>query len=201
MANPAPELTGPIAVAVDRSQDRKTWSICAAQRTVEGIEIHLECAPYQHLSSTADVVDKLVDIVCAWDPVSVTIDQRSAAAVIEPTLKAVEVEPHMANSTEMTLAAGSFLDAVEAGTLSHSSQPPLTDGAVSATKRPLGAGFAWSEAPPRRDVPERGLIGVLGAVVGHPARAAEVATAALGHQQRRPPRAGVFGPRLGALLG
>jgi hypothetical protein len=146
MAATAPALVGPIAVAVDRSQDRKRWAICAAQRTTEG-RIHLECAPYQWLSSTADVVDKLVDIVCAWDPVSVTIDQRSAAAVIEPSLKAVEVEPRMANSTEMTLAAGSLLDAVEAGTLSHSSQPPLTDGAVSATKRPLGAGFAWSEAP------------------------------------------------------
>jgi hypothetical protein len=54
-----PKLVGPIAVAVDRSQDRKTWSICAAQRTAEG-KIHLECAPYQHLSSTADVVDKLI---------------------------------------------------------------------------------------------------------------------------------------------
>ena len=79
MAATAPTLVGPIAVAVDRSQDRKTWAICAAQRTTEG-KIHLECAPSQHLSSTVDVVDKLVDIVCAWDPVSITIDSRSAAA-------------------------------------------------------------------------------------------------------------------------
>lgn len=79
MAATAPALVGPIAVAVDRSRDRKTWAICAAQRTTEG-KIHLECTPHQHLSSPADVLDKLVDIVCAWDPVSITIDSRSAAA-------------------------------------------------------------------------------------------------------------------------
>jgi hypothetical protein len=146
MANPAPELVGPIAIAVDRSQDRKTWAICAAQRTGEG-KIHLECSPYQHLSSTADVVNKLVDIVCAWDPIKIVCDSRSAAAVLRPHLVEAEIEPEMTNTTELVLAAGSFLDAVEAGSLSHSAQPALTDGAVSATKRPLGAGFAWDSAP------------------------------------------------------
>jgi hypothetical protein len=193
MADPAPELVGPIAVAVDRSQDRKTWAICAAQRTVEG-KIHLECAPYQHLSSTADVVNKLIDIVCLWDPCVITCDSRSAAAVIRPHLVECEIEPTMTNTTELVLAAGSLLDAVEAGTLSHSNQAPLNDGAVSATKRPLGAGFAWDHAA-RRDTPERGLVGPLGAAFGHPSRAAEVATAARGHQYRRLPRACVFGPR------
>jgi hypothetical protein len=92
------------------------------------------------------VVDKLIDIVIAWDPSVIAIDSRSAAAVIEPTLKAADVEPHMAATTEVVLAAGSFLDVCEAGSLSHSNQAPLTDGAVSATKRPLGAGFAWDHA-------------------------------------------------------
>lgn len=105
MANPAPELTGAIAIAVDRSQDRKTWSICAAQRTVEG-KIHLEIGPYQHLSSTADVVDKLTDIVCDWDPISITCDARNSAAVIRPELEAVEIEPVMSNTTEMVSACG-----------------------------------------------------------------------------------------------
>jgi hypothetical protein len=146
MANPAPELVGPIAVAVDRSVDRKTWSICAAQRTVEG-KIHLEIGPYQHLSSIADVVDKLTDIVCDWDPISITCDARSSAAVIRPELEAVEIEPVMSNTTEMVLACGALLDSVEAGGISHSNQQTLNDAAVSATKRDLAGGFAWDKAP------------------------------------------------------
>jgi hypothetical protein len=140
-----PELTGPIAIAVDRSQDRKTWAIAAAQRTVEG-RIHLELAPYKDLRQ-ADVLEKLTDIVCDWDPISITCDARSAAAVIRPSLEAREIEPAMSNTAGMQLACGSFLDAVEAGQLSHSNQQTLNDAVVSAVKRPLGQGFAWDSAP------------------------------------------------------
>jgi hypothetical protein len=146
MATTAPELVGPIAVAVDRSTDRKTWSICAAQRTTDG-RIHLEVGLYHHLSTPAEVVNKLVDIVCEWDPASVTIDSRSAAAVIAPLLAEVGVEVEQTNTTQLVLAAGSFLDAVDAGTLSHSSQQTLNDGVVSAVKRDLAGGFAFDKAP------------------------------------------------------
>lgn len=146
LANPAPELTGPVAIAVDRSQDRKTWSVCAAQRTVEGA-VHLEIGPYQHFSTNLEVIEKIHEIVCVWDPASVTIDQRSAAAVIRPALEAVEVEPNMTNMTEMQLACGALLDAVESGGISHSDQQALNDAAIGATKRDLGASFGWASAP------------------------------------------------------
>lgn len=68
--------------------------------------------------------------------------------MFKPHLVEAQVEPEMTSTTELVLAAGSFLDAVEAGSLSHSDQPSLNDGAVSATNRPLGSGFAWSEAGP-----------------------------------------------------
>jgi hypothetical protein len=77
----------------------------------------------------------------------ITCDARSAAAVIAPTLIAAEIEPVMTNTTELVLACGSFLDAVEAGTLSHSDQQILNDAAVSATRRDLAGGFAWDRAP------------------------------------------------------
>jgi hypothetical protein len=139
-------LVGPIGVGVDRSTDRKTWVIAAAQRTVEG-KIHLEVGPYQYLSSSAEVVDKCADIVIEWDPNEVAIDQRSPAAVIKPSLEALGIEPKMTNTTELVLACGAFLDAVDAGQLSHSDQTALNDGAVSAVKRDLAAGFAWDKAP------------------------------------------------------
>jgi hypothetical protein len=45
------------------------------------------------------------------------------------------------------LSCGSLLDLIEAGTLSHSDQQELNDGAVSAVKRDLAGGFAWDRAP------------------------------------------------------
>ena len=102
MAATAPELTGPIAVAVDRSQDRRSWSICAAQRTADG-RVHVELSPYQHLSSSADVFEKLIEIVCAWDPITIAIDQRSASAVIKPAL---EVKESQAGRTWPTAGHG-----------------------------------------------------------------------------------------------
>jgi hypothetical protein len=145
-AKTTPELVGPIGVGVDRSTDRKTWAICAAQRTVEG-KIHVEVSPYQHLSSSADVVEKCADIVIEWDPAEIAIDQRSAAAVIKPSLEAVGIEPKMGSTTELVLACGAFLDAFDAGQLSHSDQAVLNDAVVSAVKRALAAGFAWDRAP------------------------------------------------------
>ena len=145
-ADTPPELVGPIAIAVDRSQDRKTWAIASAQRTVEG-RIHIEVGPYEHFSTSADVVEKLIEIACDWDVIELAIDTRSAAAVIRPILEEAEIPPHMTNTTELTLACGAFLDAVTAGQISHSNQQALNDGAVSAVKRDLAGGFAWDRAP------------------------------------------------------
>jgi hypothetical protein len=144
-ADTPPELVGPIAIAVDRSNDRKTWAIASARRTVEG-RVHVEIAPYE-LSTNADVVEKLIEIVCDWDPIEIAIDQRSAAAVIQPALEAVDIQPRMTNTTELVLACGSWLDAVEAGIISHSDQQALNDAVVSAVKRDLAGGFAWQTAP------------------------------------------------------
>ncbi len=146
MANPAPELVGPIAIAVDRSPDRKTWAIAAAQRTADG-RIHLEVGPYEDWSNTMDVVEKIQDLVIAWNPDVICIDQRSAAAPIRPLLEAAEISPHMSNTPELALACGGFLDDAMSGRLSHSDQTALNEAVIAAVKRdlPNGGGFAWTK--------------------------------------------------------
>lgn len=67
--------------------------------------------------------------------------------MIRPALEAIGIEPKMTNTTEIVLAAGAFLDAVDAGTLSHSNQTALNDAAVSAVKRDLAGGFAFDRGP------------------------------------------------------
>jgi len=143
MVDPYPELIGPCAVAVDRSPDRKTWAIAAAQHTADG-RVHIEVGPYVTDSwSNNDVVEKVLDIICEWDPITLVIDQRSAAAVLKPLLEAAEIEPHMGNATELAIACGGFLDDVDQGKLSHSDQAALNDSVVAAVKRDLPSGFAW----------------------------------------------------------
>jgi hypothetical protein len=148
MTNPAPELVGPVAIAVDRSPDRKQWAIAAAQRTTDG-RIHLEIGPYDADSwSNTDLVEKLVHIVTEWDPIALAIDQRSAGAVLKPHLIGAEIEPHITNASELALACGGFLDDALAGRLSHSDQETLNEAVVAAVKRDMqGGGFAWAKTP------------------------------------------------------
>jgi hypothetical protein len=147
MASTPPELVGPISVAVDRSPDRKTWAICSAQRRADDGRIHIEVGPYEEPWSNADVVEMLTEIAIDWDPIEIAIDQRSSAAVLQPLLEAEQMSPTMTSTTDLVRACGSFVDAIEAGQISHANQPALNEGVVSAVKRDLSGGFAWDRAP------------------------------------------------------
>lgn len=145
MATTAPELVGPVAIAVDRSPDRKQWAIAAAQRTAQGC-VHIEIGPYDGPWSTTELVEKLLDIVTEWDPVALVIDQKSPAAVLKPYLVEAGVEPIMSNASELALACAGFLDATLAGHVSHCDQGVLNDAISAATKRDMPAGgFAWNK--------------------------------------------------------
>ena len=143
LADPAPELVGPIALAVDRSPDRKQWAIAAAQRTTNG-RVHVEIGPYQGDWTNTQVVAKLVDVVSEWDPAVLAIDARSSAAVVTSTLAEAGIEAEVTSAAQLALACGGFLDDYEQGRLSHSDQAVLNASAVSAVKRDLPSGFAWN---------------------------------------------------------
>jgi hypothetical protein len=148
LTNTSPSLVGPIAIAVDRSPDRKHWAIAAAQRTSDN-RIHIELGPYEGTWSNTDLVEKILDIVTEWDPVALTIDQKSPAAVLKPMLiTEAAIEPVMTNASELALACGGFVDAALAGQVSHCDQQLLNDSVASAIKRDLpGGGFAWDKPP------------------------------------------------------
>lgn len=139
-----PALVGSRTIAVHRSRDRRFWSIAAAQRTSDD-RVHVEIGPLCEGSHT-DVAEYLVDRVGQWNPVSLTIDRRSAAMVLEPLLLDAGIEPTVTNSVDLSLACGGFLDDVLAGRVTHSGQGSLTAAVACAVKRDLpGGGFAWDE--------------------------------------------------------
>jgi hypothetical protein len=149
LADPAPELRpdGPLVVAVDRSPDRKAWSIAAAGWRDDG-GVHVELDPVVPCGDGPEAVTaRLVRLVEAWDPCALVLDSRSPAAVLQPYLVDAGIEPHMTNTAELALACGGFLDAVEQGRVSHAGQATLTDAIAAATKRELPGGrFAWDSS-------------------------------------------------------
>jgi hypothetical protein len=142
-----PQLVGPTVIALDRSPDRQVWALCAAQRTVDG-RIHLELG-FNQAASNAAVVDYVTDVVMAWDPAAIVMDQRSPAAVLRPQLAELGIEATLTNAADLARAFGGFLDACVEGGLSHTGQQILADAVSAATKRDLpGGGFAWDKRVP-----------------------------------------------------
>lgn len=144
MACSEPDFVGPRTVAVHRSRDRRCWAVAAAQRTSDN-RVHVEIGPVREGSHT-DVAEYLIDKVGQWNPVSLVIDRRSSAMVLEPLLLDAGIEPTVTNSTDLALACGGFLDDALSGLLSHSNQTVFNEAAANAVKRDLpGGGFAWNE--------------------------------------------------------
>jgi hypothetical protein len=141
----AAELVGSPALAIDRSPNGAHWTIAAAQRTAAG-RIHLEIGPYE-FASNLDVIEKVVQIVGAWDPVAVVIDSKSPAAALQHHLLAAGVEPTITSLSDLVLACSSFVDDALSGHLSHSEQPDLTAAVLSAVKRKFSGGFVWDRTP------------------------------------------------------
>jgi len=147
MADTSATLTGPIAVAVDRTPDRDLWAISAAQRTDEG-RVHVEIGYFRQAQPEA-VVDYLLDLVEAWDPCAIAIDAKSTANVLKPLLIEAGIEPEMTNSVNLSAACGGFLDAALGGRLAHSGQQVLADAAVNVDKKFVGTSdtqFTWCAA-------------------------------------------------------
>lgn len=143
MIDDTPDLTGPIALGLDRSVDHKWWVISAAQRTRDG-RIHVEVGYFQSGSHT-EIVDLLVDLIALWDPCVLVTDARSSAAVIEPQLLEEEIELVKTTAQQMVTACGGFYDdTVETPIMSHTNQPALTDAVEGAAQRTLPKGdWAW----------------------------------------------------------
>ncbi len=145
MTNEAPDLTGPRALALDRSPDRQTWALAAAQRTTDG-RIHLEVGKSE-AATNSEITAYIVNVITDWNPVALVIDQKSAAAVLRPHLAEAGIEAQMTNAAQIAGACGGWLDDALAGHLSHTGQQILADAIASVTKRDLpGGGFAWDRA-------------------------------------------------------
>lgn len=145
LTDDAPDLTGACALALDRSPDRQTWALAAAQRTTGG-QIHLEVGKFE-TATNSEMTAYIASVVADWNPSVLVIDQKSAAAVLRPHLAEAGIAVEMTNAPQMAAACGGLLDDALARHLSHAGQQILADAVASVTKRDMpGGGFAWDRA-------------------------------------------------------
>lgn len=138
------KLVGQRALAMERTRNRKTWVLAAAQRTSDN-RIYVEIGYADDATITAAAA-YTVSAIAALNPVALVIDAKSAAAPLEQELIARGMEPTMTNMSQLALASGGFLDDALGGRLAHAGQELLTDGVRSAAMRELpGGGFTWDE--------------------------------------------------------
>lgn len=137
------KLVGPRAMALDRTRNRKTWALAAAQRTSDG-RIFVEIG-YAADTQNSQALAATVAAVASLNPVALVIDTKSAAAVLVPELTAAGIEATITNSAQLARASGAFLDDALSGQLAHPGQDLLTDGVRSAAMREIPGGFTWDE--------------------------------------------------------
>lgn len=151
MTNTAPVLRGPVALALDRTQDG-IWILAAAQATAEG-RTHLEIGYYRS-AIYDEVVAYILATVEAWDPCVLVIDRKSPAAPLAAKLIAAGIEPEMTGAPQMAVASLGFYDDATSSLLSHTGQKILTDSVATADKHVLpGGDWVWDHrATPLRTV-------------------------------------------------
>jgi hypothetical protein len=137
-----PALVGVAAVGLHCSNGQ--WVIAGAQHTKHG-SAHVEIG-YAKSATSIAVVRAVVELVAAWDPITVAIKGHGDAAALEAELIKAGVEPVMVNASVWSQWCGGFLNAAVSSRLSHSGQQSLNDAAASAVRKDMpSGGFVWDE--------------------------------------------------------
>jgi hypothetical protein len=160
-ADPASQITGPVALAFAVAPDASSWpgatAIAVGGRRADGLGHGELTEPVRH--GTAGLVDRLVTLAEAHDPCVLAMNPVGAAgafvkelnergfAVVAP---GKELPPgkrwrlQMTGPREFAQACGALADDVRNGQWRHLGQGPLDDAMEGARTRPLAEAWAWS---------------------------------------------------------
>jgi hypothetical protein len=140
-------VTG-VALALEISEDRRHTSIVAAGH-LEGDLLLIELARYlPGTDPTAAVLQLQQERAMA----AVVVDPHSPGATSIAPLEAAGVKVTKPSSSDLAVAHGSFLDALDAGRIRHRGQPELTAAMRHLEQRRLGGASAPERRGARVDV-------------------------------------------------
>lgn len=116
----SPRLSGESCLAVDVGPSADVVSVVSASQTDRGV--HLSVAPIVEFDRDR-VVDGVVRVRDAHDPVGVWLDPKSAASTLEGELLRHNVEPQKMAWSTVTSALELFLTMFREGRISHDGDP------------------------------------------------------------------------------
>lgn len=141
--------SAPVAFAVDMSPDRVVSVAVCVQ---DDESRHVELAALDKVTTTAGVIDWLVER--AGRRIPVYIDSESPAVAMVATLRSRGVKVNVVSKADMVKACGGLYDAVLEGRLTHFNQTHLNDALAAATKLLVGkaGGWRWNRDNPETDI-------------------------------------------------
>lgn len=139
----------PVAFAVEVSEDRQWAHIGLVGQRSDGFR-HLQVV--QSGKGTGWVVDRLVELRDRWQPTATAIDTGGPSGSLVPDLEAAGIELTLLSGQKVAAAHAALYDAVEAGTVRHSSQPVLNIAVRAARKKPRGDAWVFRSNEPGTDI-------------------------------------------------
>jgi hypothetical protein len=155
VADPASEIVGPMAFALDVAPDREYAAIAVAGRRADGL-LHVEItgrSVLDHRPGTDWVMARAAELVKVWKPVAFVVDPSSPAGSLITKLEDAGVTVTSTSAREHAQACGQIYDAVVkprdapddwVSRLRHLDQAPLSAALAGAEKRTLGDAWAWA---------------------------------------------------------
>jgi hypothetical protein len=137
-----------VALALEIAEDRRHASIVAAGH-LEGDQLLVELARY--LPGT-DPTAAVLQLQQERTVLAVVVDPRSNAATAIRPLEEAGVTVTKPTSSDLAVAHGGFLDALDAGRIRHRGQPELTAAMRHLEQRRLGGASAPERRGARVDV-------------------------------------------------
>lgn len=133
-----PALIGDVCLAIERTLDTRYWAIAAGQRTADG-RVHVEVG-YWRAVNIGVVAAALLELVELWNPAAIIVDDRSKAKPLVGVMHNQGIEIETASTPKLAMYTQGFLDAIEAGDVTHVGQKILADGIEGAATRTLPRG-------------------------------------------------------------
>jgi hypothetical protein len=183
-AEPSFSHPKPVAFAVALSTDRQWATIAAAGPIGDGLT---GITIVDRREGTGWVVERLLDLIARWKPVSVVIDKGSPAGSLATEAEEAGIELTPITTRDVAAAAGALYDGIagrpakdpdtggmgrDPRVIRHRDQPELNTAVAGAVKRQLAAAWAWDQMAAAVDITP--IIACSNALWGYTTRAPSV---------------------------
>lgn len=147
-----PQRPADVAFAVDVNPRRSHSAILSVGPRDDGL---LQISVVEYRPGTAWVVDRLVELKAAWNPVAFGLDAKGPAGSLLLDLEKVGItqpanpdrplrgDLAVPTAAETAQAYGLLVDALTERRAVHLDEEPLNAAVAGAATRPLGGGSAW----------------------------------------------------------